>query len=66
VVLKLQNSKLQSKIEELRLVGRAKCAMIQYLNMTEAQAHRYIEKQAMDMRASKREIAQGILRNYES
>ncbi|MDR1320376.1 MAG: ANTAR domain-containing protein [Gracilibacteraceae bacterium] len=66
VGLKLQNSKLQNKIEELRLVDRAKCALIQYLNMTEAQAHRYIEKQAMDLRTAKREIAQNILRNYEA
>ncbi|MDR1604221.1 MAG: ANTAR domain-containing protein [Gracilibacteraceae bacterium] len=66
VGLKLQNSKLQSKIEELRFVDRAKCALIQYLNMTEPQAHRYIEKQAMDMRISKREVAQSILRNYEA
>jgi response regulator NasT len=34
--------------------------------MTEPQAHRYIEKQAMDMRTSKREVAQSILRNYEA
>jgi response regulator NasT len=64
--LKLQNTKLQSKIEEIRLVDRAKCALIQYLNMTEPQAHRYIEKQAMDMRSSRREIAQSILSNYEA
>ncbi|MDR0434431.1 MAG: ANTAR domain-containing protein [Gracilibacteraceae bacterium] len=66
VSLKKQNSELRHKIEELRLVDRAKCALIQYLNMTEAQAHRYIEKQAMDMRTAKTEIAQSILRNYEA
>lgn len=61
-----QNAKLQDKIEEIKLVDRAKCALIQYLNMTEAQAHRYLEKQAMDMRKSRLEVAEGILRTYES
>ena len=63
--LRQENVKLQSKIEEIRLVDRAKCALIQYLSMTEEQAHRFIEKQAMDMRTTKREIAQGILKSYE-
>ena len=47
------------------MIDRAKCILIQYLNMTEAEAHRYIEKQAMDMRSTKRVIAEGILRTYE-
>ncbi len=64
--LRHENLQLQNKIEEIRLVDRAKCVLIQYLNMTEPQAHRYIEKQAMDMRCTKVEVAQGILRTYES
>lgn len=64
--LRHENIKLQNKIEEIRLVDRAKCVLIQYLNMTEPQAHRYIEKQAMDLRATKMEVAQGILKTYES
>jgi response regulator NasT len=47
--LKKENHKLQTKIEEIRLIDRAKCALIQCLLMTEPQAHRYIEKQAMDL-----------------
>ncbi len=63
--LRSENTKLQSKIEEIRLVDRAKCVLIQYLKMTEPQAHRYIEKQAMDLRVTRREIAQNILQTYE-
>lgn len=63
--LKNENVKLQHKIEEIRLVDRAKCTLIQYLNLTEPQAHRYIEKQAMDRRITKREVAEGILNAYE-
>ena len=36
----------------------------EYLRMSEQQAHRYIEKQAMDMRASKKSIAERILKMY--
>lgn len=63
--LQTQNLKLQQKIEAIRLVNQAKCAMIQYLNMSEEEAHRYIEKQAMDRRMTREEIARGILRTYE-
>lgn len=64
--LKKENIKLQNKIEEIRLVDRAKCTLIQYLNMSEEQAHKYIEKQAMDRRVSRKSIAEGILKAYES
>lgn len=64
--LKNENDKLYKKIEDIRLIDRAKCVLIQYLHITEPQAHRYIEKQAMDMRISKKEVAQGILKTYES
>lgn len=30
------------------------------------EAHRYIEKQAMDMRTTRKTIAEGILRTYEN
>jgi len=63
--LQNENVRLQRKIEDIRLVDRAKCVLIQHLNLTEAQAHRYIEKQAMDRRITKREVAEGILNTYE-
>lgn len=66
LVLKNENISLQQKINEMRLITRAKCVMIQYLNMTETQAHRFIEKQAMDMRTTKQEIAENILKTYEN
>lgn len=64
--LKFQNQKLQNKLEEIRLIDRAKCVLIQYLNMTEQQAHRYIEKQSMDLRQSRVVTAESILKTYES
>lgn len=57
---------LEDRVEETKLVGRAKCVLIQYLNMTEPQAHRYIERQSMDMRMSRSSVARGILSAYET
>ncbi|MBR7091959.1 MAG: ANTAR domain-containing protein [Clostridia bacterium] len=61
-----ENRRLQTKISEIKLIDRAKCILIQYLNINEQQAHRYIEKQAMDRHRTRREIAEGILKTYES
>ncbi len=65
-LLKLEdeNRQLQSKLEELRIVGRAKCVLIQRLQMTEEDAHRYIEKQSMNMRKSRVLVAESIIRSY--
>ncbi len=63
--LRQKTANLETKIDEIKLIDRAKCTLIRYLSMTEPQAHRYIEKQAMDMRLSKRAIAESILNTYE-
>ena len=63
--LKRENSKLMVKIDEMRMINRAKCALMQYLKFTEPEAHRYIEKQAMDTRSTRKEVAQKILSTYE-
>lgn len=60
-----ENRKLLNKIEELKMVDRAKCTLIQVLKMTEQQAHRYIEKQSMDLRQTRIAVAESILRTYE-
>lgn len=64
--VKNENLQLQRKLEEMKVIDRAKCLLIQCLSMTESQAHRFIEKQAMDMRISKTAVAEGILKTYES
>lgn len=56
---------VEEKIEELRLVSRAKWLLIECLHMTEPDAHRYITRQAMEQRTSKREIAENIIRTYQ-
>lgn len=59
-----ENAALRRKIEEVRLMGRAKCELVLHRGMTEQEAHRYIEKQAMDMRLNKRDVSLKILEMY--
>lgn len=63
--LQNENIKLHKRLEEMRTVNRAKFALMQYLNFTESQAHRYLEKQAMDMRCTKLEVAMSVIKTYE-
>ena len=60
-VLRAENAKLLDKIAQLRLVDRAKCYLIEKKHYTETEAHRLIEKMAMDTRRPRGEIAQEIL-----
>ena len=64
--LHLKNTDLLRKIDALRIIDRAKCLLMQYLGMSEADAHRYIEKQAMNLRISKKTIAEHILKTYDN
>jgi response regulator NasT len=64
--LQNENIKLHKRLEEMRTVNRAKFALMQYLNFTETQAHRYLEKQAMDMRCTKLEVAMSVIKTYDS
>lgn len=55
---------IEEKMNEIRLVNRAKWLLIGELKMTEPDAHRYIEKQAMDRCVSRRIVAEEIIRTY--
>jgi len=61
-----ENAQLQQKIEDIRIVDRAKCVLISCLGMGEQEAHRHIEKQAMDQRISKRAVAENVIKVYEN
>jgi len=62
--MRQENARLQDKIAQIRLVSRAKCCLIEREHITEAEAHRLIEKHAMDTRRDRAEIAQEILDSY--
>ena len=61
-----ENERLRGKLEQTRMVCRAKCRLIQQEGMTEAQAHRYLEKLAMDTRRSLAQTAADILQQEDS
>ncbi|MFR2970394.1 MAG: ANTAR domain-containing response regulator, partial [Christensenellaceae bacterium] len=58
-------NQLRTKLEDIKLLNRAKSCLISYLGMTEPQAHRYIQKHAMDARITPREVSEEILKTYE-
>ena len=60
-----KNRSLQEKMADIRVVNRAKWLLIERHRMTEEDAHYFIEKQAMDMRLSRREVAENIIRSYD-
>lgn len=62
--LEKKTTSLNEKMEEIRVVARAKCVLVEELKMTEPEAHRYIEKQAMDRCVTKGVVAKEILSTY--
>lgn len=57
-----KSASIEDKMAEIRLVNRAKWALIEKRGLTEQEAHRFIEKAAMDRCVPKRVIAEEILR----
>ena len=55
---------IEGKMAEIRIVNKAKWILISELKMDEPNAHRYIEKQAMDQCITKREVSENIIRTY--
>jgi len=64
--LESEKAELRRKIEDIRIVDRAKCLIISHMSVSEGEAHRHIEKQAMDLRSTKRKVAESIIRTYEN
>ncbi len=56
---------VEERIEEIRLVNRAKWLLIAHEGLTEPEAHRLISKTAMDRHSSKRAVAEEMIRRYE-
>ena len=56
---------LKRKLDDTRIVTRAKLLLMSRLKMSEAEAHRYIEKTAMDSRRDRADVAREILEQEE-
>ena len=63
--MQAQTDQLRSQLQDLKRIQKAKSLLMRQLGMTEQDAHRWIEKAAMDRCVKKREIAETIIRMYE-
>ncbi|MDR0424402.1 MAG: ANTAR domain-containing protein [Clostridiales Family XIII bacterium] len=61
-----QNDSLKQKLEDMQIINRAKALLISSLKMPEGQAHKFIEKQAMERRMTRAEIARRIISTYDT
>ena len=55
-------ARLRKNLSEIRVITRAKIHLMQTRQMTEEEAHYYLEKEAMDRSLSKKEVAEEILK----
>lgn len=60
-----KTASIEEKMEKIRIINRAKLLLMEQLKMTEKEAHRFIEKQAMDRCVTRITIAQSILSTYK-
>ena len=56
---------LEEKIQELRIINRAKCLLIEQKHMSEDEAHRHLTKKAMDRCISMKKLAEEIIDDLE-
>ena len=61
-----ENERLRHMVEDLKIIDRAKLLLVTCLNMSEEQAHRYLEKQAMDLRTTRLAVAKQVIQTYEN
>ena len=59
-----KTDQLQWQLQDMKRIQKAKSLLMNQLGMSEADAHRWIEKAAMDRCVKKREIAETIIRMY--
>lgn len=52
---------LAERLEEIRIINTAKLLLIEHKKMSEEEAHKYLEKRAMDLRKNKIDIAKDTI-----
>jgi len=59
-----KSNKMENKMEEIRLVNKAKWLLISNEGLLEPEAHRFLEKEAMDRCITKKQVAEEIIKKY--
>ncbi|RGC52019.1 ANTAR domain-containing response regulator [Absiella sp. AM29-15] len=62
--IRKDNGKLNHRIEEIKTINRAKCLLMENGKMSEQDAHRFLEKKAMDTQQTRLQIANAVIRRY--
>ena len=57
--------KLSKKVEEEKVLARSKLILMRTLSLSEDEAHKYLEREAMNSGQKKIEVAYEILRTYD-
>lgn len=64
--LRAENERLREKLAAQKTVEHAKLLLVECLKLSEEQAHKYIEREAMELRQSRVEVARRIISTYQS
>lgn len=59
-----EKQKLERRLEDVKMTEKAKFILMQQLCISENDAHKIMEKRAMDNRVTKREVAEEVLEQY--
>ena len=59
-----ESHRLSEKLEELKLISRAKMLLMEHLHMTEEAAHKHLDKTSKDQRCLKKDVAKSIIDMY--
>lgn len=63
--MRMRNRSLKDRLSEIKVIDRAKCLLMEHEQLSEAQAHRYLEKRAMDSQMSRLQVAEQLLKKYQ-
>lgn len=63
-ILRKKNRELLKTLEDTKVINRAKCKLIENEHVGEEEAHRRIEKEAMNLRLTRRQVAEKILAKW--
>lgn len=63
-LLSSETVKLKSKMEEIRVVNRAKLLLMEKRGMSEQEAHHYLEKESMDKGLKRTAVAEKIIAEF--
>lgn len=55
--------RMAEQLDEVRKIARAKLILVEKQQMTEQQAHKYIEKEAMNRRITRLQLAEELIQN---